>query len=108
MRRQSKLRRFTFQIHLMSLMLKVKPSEKLRKIDAYSEVGQGSRQKDVDDNQQVWHMEVEENTEAVNHVISLKKSDKTDVISLDVLTGTEGGQSMMDPIHLTQDGINYQ
>jgi len=48
-------------------------SEKLRKIDAYHEVGQGGSQVDEEQsNQQVWYMEVDSNVEAANQAMNIE------------------------------------
>lgn len=50
-------------------------SEKLRKIDAYSDMNQGtSKGAEDNDNQSVWHMEVEVNEESLVQIANLKNS----------------------------------
>lgn len=47
-------------------------SDKLRKIDAYTEPGQSSKQKGGKENHQVWAMEMEDNGVSTNQFLSQK------------------------------------
>ena len=50
-------------------------SDKLRHIDAYTEVGQGSKQNGEEEDHQIWHMEVDEKTECFScHECNAKRS----------------------------------
>jgi len=64
-------------------------SEKLRKIDAYHEVGQGGSQVDEEQsNQQVWYMEVDSNEEATNQAMNIEilNQNKIKFLSPDINT----------------------
>lgn len=67
-------------------------SEKLRSIDAYTEVAQSSKQDDVEGDQQVWHMDVDENTKMDAQFVNsmLKSQSAAGKLSVDQLTTTDG------------------
>jgi hypothetical protein len=51
-------------------------NERSRSIDAYTEVIPGIRSKEGQDNHQVWHTEVDGDTEGVSHIINEKLLNK--------------------------------